>query len=123
MITAKYFKESEFKKCSPSCSLQDMDQEFMDILDKLRELAGIPIVINSAYRTKAYEKSKGRPGTSTHCLGKAVDIRCNSNANRYKIVSAAMRLGLCRVGIGRTFVHVDIDPTKSQNVIWHYYDE
>ena len=121
MITAKYFKEKEFKACSPSCSMQDMSQGFLDLLDKVREAAGIPLVLNSAYRSVAHEKKMGRNGTSSHTKGLAVDIRCNTSANRYKIVTAALSCGIRRIGIGKTYVHLDADPEKAQDVIWDYY--
>lgn len=122
MVTAKYFKESEFKKCTPACSLQDMDQDFMTMLDALRAQAGIPLVLNCAYRSKAWDIKKGRSGNSAHTRGKAADIRCNSSANRMKIVRAALELGFRRIGIGKTYVHVDTDASLSQDVIWHYYE-
>ena len=122
MITAKYFKESEFQKCVPSCSLQDMNQGTMDKLDAAREIAGIPFVLNSAYRSVEHERNHGRDGTSSHTKGMAVDIRCNSNANRMKIVRALIEAGFERIGIGKTYVHADDDAAKSQNVMWHYYD-
>ena len=121
-ITAKHFTEAEFRRCTPPCSLQDMDQQLMRQLDAAREAAGIPFVLNSAYRSVAYEKSKGRAGTSSHCKGLAVDIRCNSDANRWKVVAALMDNGFTRIGIGRTYVHADLDRAKTQRVIWHYYD-
>lgn len=120
-ITAKYFSESEFKRCTPSCSLQDMSQALMLRLDNARQMAGIPFVLNSCYRSVAYEKSKGRTGTSSHCKGLAVDIRCNSDANRWKIVKALIDNGFTRIGIGKTYIHADIDTQKTQGVIWHYY--
>ena len=120
-ITAKYFSEAEFRRCTPPCSLQDMDQQLMRQLDAAREVAGIPFVLNSAYRTVAYEKSKGRAGTSSHCKGLAVDIRCNSDANRWKVVTALLDNGFTRIGIGKTYVHADLDRGKTQRVIWHYY--
>lgn len=123
MVTSKYFKEAEFKRCSPSCSLQDMNQEFMNTLDNLREKAGIPIVLNSAYRSSAWDKSKGRSGKGAHTKGLAADIRCNSSATRWKIIAAAHSLGICRLGIGKTYIHVDIDKSLTQNVIWHYYPD
>ena len=121
MITAKYFKESEFQRYSPSCSLQDMEQGTMDRLDKVRELAGIPLVLNSAYRSVEHEKRQGRAGTSSHTLGRAVDIRCNDSANRYKIVKAAIEAGFTRIGIGKSYVHLDDSPKHAQGVMWHYY--
>ena len=122
MITARYFSESEFNKCDPPCSLQDMTQELMLKLDKARATAGIPFVLNCGYRSKEYDKAKGRTGNSAHTRGNAVDIRCNTSANRYKIVSALLKAGFCRIGIGKTFVHADVDKGLAQNVIFDYYE-
>lgn len=121
MIKSKYFKEKEFAACVPSCSLQDMQQHTMDNLDFARKYAGIPFVLNSAYRSPEWEKSKGRTGTGAHTAGCAVDIRCNSSVNRFKIVHACLIAGFTRIGIGKNYIHVDDDPTKPQEVIWHYY--
>lgn len=119
---SKYFSPSEFGKCTPPCEITDMQPDFLALLDRVRESAGIPLVLNSAYRTVPYEKSKGRPGTSSHCLGIAVDIRCNTSANRYKIVRAAIKCGVPRIGIGKTFVHLDTDYNKPTNIIFDYYE-
>ena len=122
MITAKYFKESEFKACTPSCSLQNMDQKFMQSLDALRSVAGIPLVLNCAYRSVEWDKAKGRSGNSAHTRGKAVDIRCTTTQNRMKIVKAALAIGIRRIGIGKNFIHVDTDTSLPQDVIFHYYE-
>ena len=58
MKTSKYFKPEEFERCNPSCSIEDMDQDFLDLLDDLREKAGIPLVLNCAYRSKEHDKAK-----------------------------------------------------------------
>lgn len=121
MITAKYFKESEFKKCVPSCSLQDMQQHTMDRLDRAREIAGIPFVLNCAYRSVEWDEAKDRDGKSAHTTGEAVDIRCNTSANRMKIVKALIEAGFTRIGIGKTYVHADDCASKPQNVMWDYY--
>lgn len=117
----KYFNEMEFRRCTPACHMRDMDAEFLARLDEIRERAGIPLVLNSAYRSVAYEKAHGRAGTSAHCEGKAVDIRCNSYANRYKIIKAALECGITRIGVGQTYIHLDNSKTHTQNVIWDYY--
>ena len=121
MITAEHFKESEFRRCTPSCSMQDMQQSTMRQLDLARDIAGIPFVLNSAYRSKAWEVKKGRPGTSSHTKGLAVDIRCNTDANRYKIVKAALECGVRRIGIAQTYIHIDCADDHAQDVIWDYY--
>ena len=118
---SKYFSAKEFRACTPSCDIEQMDPAFLVLLDKVRETAGIPLVLNSAYRSPEYEKAHGRKGTSAHCEGWAVDIRCNTSANRYIIVAAALRCGIQRIGIAKTYVHLDCSPSHAQGVIWDYY--
>lgn len=120
MITSKYFSESEFKQCSPSCSLQDMKQTTISKIDTAREIAGIPFVITSAFRPSAWDKAKGRSGTGSHTLGRAIDIRCNASSNRFKIVEALLKAGFHRIGIANTFIHADDSPQHSPFVIWTY---
>lgn len=115
----KYFSESEFKRASPACSLSDMSDGFMIGLDNLRERCGIPLVISSAYRSVDHELSRGRSGSSSHCKGIAVDIRCNTSQNRFKILHAALELGFKRIGIHKNFIHIDADYTKP-DCIWLY---
>ena len=121
MITAKHFKEIEFARCTPTCSLQHMTQPFIDKLDAARELAGIPFILNSAYRSPKWERDRGRTGTGAHTKGCAVDIRCYDSTTRFAIVKALLAVGFERVGIGKTYIHVDDDETKPQRVMWHYY--
>ena len=106
--SAQYFQDAEFRKCVPPCTIDDMQQVFLDKLDELRFYAGIPLVLNCAYRSVEYDKKKGRSGKSAHCAGLAVDIRCTTGQNRLKILRACYRAGITRIGIGRTFIHVDM---------------
>lgn len=117
----RYFSEKEFKNCTPTCTMSDMDPDFLATLDNIREDAGIPLIINCAYRSVEWDKKKGRSGNSAHCKGKAVDIRCNSSATAYKIVVAALKNNIKRIGIGNGYVHIDNDDTLPQEVIWNYY--
>lgn len=120
MTKAKYFSEREFELCSPSCSLQDMQQSTMSKLDTAREIAGIPFVLNSAFRSSDHDRSRGRSGTGAHTLGRAVDIRCNTDRNRFLIISALIKAGFKRIGISKTFIHVDDSPVHTQEVAWMY---
>ena len=105
----KYFKEIE----------QNMDEDFLSKLDEAREFAGIPFSINSAYRSPNHPLSVKNP-TSSHIKGLAVDIKATDNATRFKIVKALISVGFTRIGIADTFVHVDLDFDKRQNIIWTY---
>lgn len=120
MIKSIWFTEDEFNKCSPSCSLQDMNQEFIDMLDSAREIAGIPFVLTSAKRTVKHEKEKGRSGTGAHTLGCAGDIECTNSRERFIIVAALLKAGFTRIGISKTFIHADNSKNHDQKVIWLY---
>lgn len=119
--TPRYFAPAEFKRCVPSCDITQMDENFLRTLDKVREYAGIPLVLNCAYRSVEWDKAKGRSGNSAHTRGKAADIRCSASVTRWKIVRAAIDAGVRRIGIGESFVHLDTDDTLPQCVMWHYY--
>lgn len=119
---SKYFAPAEFKRCTPSCTIDQMDAAFLNRLDQFREFVGIPLVLTCAYRSKAWEKAHGRTGNSAHTRGLAVDIRCNASDTRYRIVMAAVCFGFKRIGIGKNFIHLDLDPSLPQGVIWHYYE-
>lgn len=119
MTTSKYFKEKEFQACSPACSLQDMQQTTMSKLDTAREIAGIPFVLNSAYRSSEHDIQRKRSGTGAHTLGRAVDIRCNADRNRYLVVAALIHAGFKRIGIYKTFIHADDSQNHTQEIIWY----
>lgn len=118
----KYFSNSDFQSATPTCQMEDMDEQFMHRLDTARGLAGIPFVVNSAYRTESYEKSQGRDGSSSHTKGLAVDIKAETSRTRYLIIKALLDAGFNRLGVGETFIHVDFDQDKDRNVIWNYYE-
>lgn len=121
MITSKYFREAEFQRLTPACSLQDMKQETMDMLDKARAAAGVPFVLTCAYRSVAWDKSKGRDGKSAHTTGHALDIAATTSGQRLAIVRGLLAAGCRRIGIGKNFIHADNDPGKPQDVMFHYY--
>ena len=106
---SKYFNEIE----------NNMNKDFLFVLDEAREFAGIPFVINSAYRSPEHPLSIKNP-SSSHIKGLAVDIKATDSNTRFKIVKALIEVGFNRIGIADTFIHVDLDLDKTQNVIWTY---
>lgn len=116
----KYFNYFEFDSPDVQGSGQLMDKEVLDLVDQVRELYGKPIHITSGYRTEAHnEKVNGRPGSS-HLKGLAIDVACTASADRYRLIELFMLVGFNRIGIADTFIHVDLDKDKVQNVIWTY---
>ena len=57
---------------------------------------------------------------SSHLLGYAADIACTNSVLRHKILTSLIKVGFNRIGIADTFIHVDNDPGKPENVIWTY---
>lgn len=102
----RYFQPIEFERCSPSCSITEMDEDFLDLLDRARHVAGVPFHVNCAFRSVAYDLAKGRSGKSYHTRGRAVDVRAVEGSSRAKIVKACLAFGLS-VGVYKTFLHID----------------
>jgi uncharacterized protein YcbK (DUF882 family) len=121
--TVKYFNLSEFDSPDEIDSGDNMDLDFLRKLDEAREIAGIPFKVNSGYRSVAHNKKVGGVLNSSHikipCC--AADIHINSSRDRFLIIAAAIKVGINRIGIGKNFLHLDTDKTKSQDVTWHYY--
>ncbi len=116
--TAKYFKREEFA-CT-CCGEVKIDQEMVNMLDYARRIAKTPFSINSGYRCPKHNAEVGGKETSSHLKGYAVDIKVTSMRSRFKILSALMDAGFERIGIAKTFIHVDNDPDKGPEVIWMY---
>jgi len=94
----------------------------IDILEKARVAYGKSIVIESGFRCEKHNKEvKGVPGSS-HTLGQAADIRCYLAADRYALLKIFLTLGIHRIGIGRSFLHIDVSETLPANVVWTYGD-
>ena len=107
---SKYFKKIEY----------NMNEDFLAKLDKAREFANIPFIINSAYRSPEQNARVGGKPNSSHLRGLAVDIRANDSSTRYIVLNALIKVGFNRIGVASSFIHVDDDKEKANNVIWTY---
>jgi len=123
----KFFKYNEFDSPDLKGSGEKfMDKGFLRILDNARKIAGVPFKITSGYRTAQYNIELKKKGyhvakNSSHMKGLAVDISTPNSKTRYAVIEALRLQNVTRIGVGKSFVHCDIDNSKSQNVMWHYY--
>lgn len=117
----KYFKLSEFDSPDVPGSGSRMKPEFLKMIDRARDIAGGELfVINSGYRTVAHNTKVGGTVTSSHLTGCAADIAVRNSSQRFRIVAALIAVGFTRIGIADTFIHCDIDTTKTPGVAWLY---
>jgi ribosomal protein L13E len=107
---SKYFTEEETKGLQP---------ELVAMLEKAREIAGIPFVITSGFRTTEKNESVGGVKDSSHTQGLAVDLRARNSNEHFIITKALMEAGFTRISkMYKTHIHADIDNTKPQNVLF-----
>ena len=97
-----------------------VNPRLMSILDTIRGDCGFPITITSGFRTKEENiRLKGSVEDSAHLIGLAVDVNIDTSAKRIKFVKSATKNGITRIGLDKTFCHIDIDISKNDG-IWFY---
>lgn len=114
----RYFKTDEFN--CPCCNKNEMDKEFLELLDNARGYADISFVVSSGYRCNLHNKEVGGSESSSHLKGLAVDLLSVGSTQRYKILTGLTVAGFTRIGIGDSFIHADRDGSKAQKVAWLY---
>jgi hypothetical protein len=114
-----YFTEKEFA-CKCGCGRAEMMPSTLAKLITARHMAKIPFHITSGFRCEAHNKAVGGKSEGAHTSGYAVDIEASTSPSRFVIVKHLMDAGFHRIGIGKTFIHADDDPSKPANVMWVY---
>ena len=116
----KYFSYEEFDSPDIQGSGQMMSDVFITMLDIVREEYGQPIEINSGFRTEQHNQEVGGVKNSSHLIGLAADLKIKNGKERFKLVKLLIKHGFNRIGLAKTFIHVDIDSSKTPNTIWTY---
>lgn len=109
-----HFKPSEFGDGSK------MQEVFVRKLDNLREIMKIPLVVTSGYRSPDHNATVGGAEDSAHLYGWAADLRALSPWTRSEIVHIARSMGITRIAVGDTIVHLDMMPGRTAG-LWHYH--
>lgn len=119
MSKLRYFSLSEFDCNCCRGGRGVMDWKLLMKLDNMRHELGRPIVINSGFRCEDHNRNEKGGADSSHLIGKAVDIQVPDSSFRFEIIELAMKFGIDRIGVYRSFVHLDIDKAKPSRVIWY----
>jgi len=99
-----FFKREEFN-CK-HCGKNEMQDDFLEMLDVARGLAGVPFQINSGYRCPEHNAAVGST-SKNHVSGRAADIATPDNFRRGAILRGLYLAGFKRIGIADTFIHAD----------------
>lgn len=116
----QYFDIAEFDSPDSPGSGSSMQKSTLKMLLKARERAGIPFLINSAFRSGKHNRDVGGVENSAHERGYAVDIKATDRETKLKILASLYEAGFNRFGIGTTFIHADNDPAKAAFQVWDY---
>ena len=111
---SKNFTVKEFA-CSDGTDTVFISLTLVNLLQKIRNHFGKAVIINSAYRTEAHNKSIGGATYSQHKYGLAADIHINGVTPK-EIAAYVETLMPSSGGIGiyKSFVHVDVRRVKSR---------
>jgi uncharacterized protein YcbK (DUF882 family) len=114
-----HFSRREFA-CHCGCGKDDVAPELVFFLEMLRDRLGRALNITSGVRCALHNTKVGGGVNSAHLRGLAADIACANGLQRHELVSLALHSGINRIGIGPKFVHLDLDKSLAQEVMWLY---
>ena len=103
----KYFTEDELKcRHTGECN---MDDDFMKVLEAIREECAFGFVVTSAYRSPEHP----------------IEILVHRE-QAFKVIEVALKHGVQRIGVaqkgdvGSRFIHLDMDETRASPRVWSY---
>lgn len=106
----KNFKMSEVV-CHDGSNEVMVNMVSLNLLQKLRDSLGKPIVIAAGYRNAKHNAAVGGSPNSRHMLGDAWDIKPPRGLSAKDVAVAARAVGFTGIGVytnnGQNFVHLD----------------
>ena len=113
------FNRHEFA-CKCGCGFDDVDDYHVEQLQEVRNITGISMTINSGCRCTEHNEDIGGAENSEHTTGEGSDVAIDNSRDRFRLVEAAIKVGINRIGIAKTFVHLGTSLSNAQEVLWVY---
>lgn len=117
LVEAEHWPWKDFSPYEMACNGDGsvkVDEEFMNILQAIRDEVGFPMPVVSGYRSPAHNAEVSDTGKSgPHTTGRAADILCWGE-RAHRVLEAALKHGVKGVGIsqrgnpGSRYIHLDI---------------
>ena len=108
----------------------EMDEEFMELLERIRMEYGKGMIVTSGFRAPRYNQtiSPKTGGTGPHTTGRAADILV-AGPDAYTLIKIAQTLGATGIGISqkgphsKRYIHIDnlgTDYSGPRPYVWSY---
>ena len=118
-ISENFYRDEFDCPCQEACVAPvDISTELVEALQIARTRLGEGLFINSGIRCSRHNEAVNGKSTSSHLKGVAVDLRCKEGHTRIKMLKVLAPL-FDRIGVGKTFIHVDVDTSKADSC-WVY---
>lgn len=100
----------------------EMQHEFMVILQAIRSEYGKPMRVTSGYRHPTHPiEARKLHSEGEHTSGRCADVACATSQDRFRLLELAYKHGITRIGIAATFLHLGIGSGRLPNyVAWDY---
>lgn len=124
-MRADWSKYPNFTKAEFDCKAtgeNNMQHEFMAKLQAIRTEYGKSLKVTSGFRSVKHPiEAKKTNSNGEHTQGFCADIACDNGAERFRLVQLALKHGITRIGIAKSFLHLGIGGNGlPNNVIWEY---
>lgn len=100
------------------CGVDRVKDRAKAALLALETAMDLTFTVTSAYRCPRHNKAVGGARSSRHTLAcDAFDILWPNDETRKELIEVAIRCGFNGIGLGKTFVHLDMRPNR---MTWTY---
>ena len=111
MQLSEHFDSSEFA-CKCGCgglhNGADINPRLVQVLERMRQRCGRPLVISSGYRCPKHNAEEGGVWNSQHVYGNAADVLVPDGMNIGELYELAEMCGADGIGLYDWGVHVDV---------------
>lgn len=115
-------REKIYDQFNPPANIIANIRRINVIMQTARNMFGKPISIGSGYRCKRLNTLVGGATRSEHldALGVDIPIRNYSQDETIRLIEIFISLGVKRIGLANTFIHVGFSTDRPQNVVFDY---
>ena len=104
--------------------INNLHPNLIAVLTQLERRMEFVLHVNSGHRTKEHNddpKVGGVPDSEhTYDPAMGADVLCKRSVTRYRMLNELFAMGVRRIGIGETFIHVGVATDKPVDVAWLY---